>query len=270
MPILARQPHKSGVFVRPKWERHGGFSLVELLVVVGIVAVLVGLLLPSIQSARTAAERTQCTSNIRQLYAAMVMYVEANKGYLPRPCGNVEQTPEDWLYWQDNRAADQPFSASPVVRYLGSASAAKKILVCPADDPEFRVKLNNNPMVGGGPYPFSYSMNARFGLKTPSSLTGNAQKLSQVRNAAEVVMLVDESAETIDDGFAILVPLSIGDNLIASRHDRRLVRPASDDAPGVMFPSLRGIVSMADGSVHFSPRADVHKLSALEPNTLGK
>jgi prepilin-type N-terminal cleavage/methylation domain-containing protein len=61
-----------------------GFTLVELLVVIGIVAALVGMLLPAIQSAREAARRTQCANHLRQLGLATCQYASA-LGHLPPP-----------------------------------------------------------------------------------------------------------------------------------------------------------------------------------------
>jgi prepilin-type N-terminal cleavage/methylation domain-containing protein/prepilin-type processing-associated H-X9-DG protein len=62
----------------------GGFTLVELLVVIGIIAILVGVLLPALAKARAAAQETQCMSNLRQWGFGFQIYCDANKGLLPQ------------------------------------------------------------------------------------------------------------------------------------------------------------------------------------------
>jgi prepilin-type N-terminal cleavage/methylation domain-containing protein len=97
--------------------RRHGFSLVELLVVVGIIAMLIALLLPTIRRAREQAQRTKCAVQMRQLTAAVVAYGIENRGRLPSGERNGGPTQGEHCIWISTATYDA------ISRYLQAGPA---------------------------------------------------------------------------------------------------------------------------------------------------
>ena len=79
--------------------RRRAFTLVELLVVIGIIAILIAILMPALSRARDQATRLQCMSNLRNIMQGITMYVSENKTHLPY-CnwGDMPSGHQGWLY----------------------------------------------------------------------------------------------------------------------------------------------------------------------------
>ena len=79
-----------------KRSQRTGFTLVELLVVIGIIALLISILLPSLNRARETANRVKCASNLRQIGTAIQLYANENRGAFPRTAYSAGLTTATW------------------------------------------------------------------------------------------------------------------------------------------------------------------------------
>lgn len=148
--------------------RPAGFTLVELLVVVGIVSVLMGVLLPALGRARASAESLRCLSNLRQMAQAAFAYAAAHRGYFP---------PAQWggrawdFAWEDGRY---------VPGLLWGGKGAMAVQQCPGFDG--RSNAGNEPYTG-------YNYNTSFIGRGEGE--GPPVKLVRVRRPAETALFGD-------------------------------------------------------------------------------
>jgi prepilin-type N-terminal cleavage/methylation domain-containing protein/prepilin-type processing-associated H-X9-DG protein len=82
-----------------------GFTLVELAVVVGIMALLVAMLLPALMRAKENGRTVVCRGNMRQIMLGMFMYADDNEDYFPWPGGVEANRPASWVVSEKPRAA---------------------------------------------------------------------------------------------------------------------------------------------------------------------
>ena len=133
------------------------FTLVELLVVIGIIAVLIGILLPTLSRARESAKRTECLSNMRSIYQLLKIYEVQYKGASPLGYGGLELQAS---YFLSRGNSANPTVPGTTVRHVGIglvmlANLAKedrtvgRMWYCPS----FQGDINHDYNVPTNPWP---------------------------------------------------------------------------------------------------------------------
>jgi prepilin-type N-terminal cleavage/methylation domain-containing protein len=157
------------------------FTLVELLVVIGIIALLISILLPVLGRARDAANKTACASNLQQIMRATLMYTNEYKGYMPFPNSDAHPYPgPGWLY--DHTKAPPTKQEQVEDGVLWKYLNTHKVYHCPGESEPYHPGKAHNLT--------SYLMNWAVGsfghdrvMQTTAKPTKPALKVTMIRGA---------------------------------------------------------------------------------------
>ncbi len=184
--------------------RGRGFTLIELLVVIAIIAILAAILFPVFASARAAARKTACLSNMRQIGVAIEMYANDHDQAYPQS-KRTEAQPQ--IADASGGAEDPDYGTifAMILPYTGHAGPStedqlfrQKLFACPADpapyDPLCPTKYNP-----GGPAVISYLVNAYFvwglteaGVRQPSQTIYIAERRSEAATSPAAEPFCDD------------------------------------------------------------------------------
>lgn len=200
-PFTRTEQYRS---ILPAQVRRCGFTLVELLAVIGIVCVLLALGIPAISSVRKTQKSQECFSNLRQLFMAISLNAADNSGIyiLGYEYGAN-------MMWYESK--------SPLASYLGGPTKIQWLSVCPLSrkNPSQLRDTYGNPVRNDYGYPYVVNYNVLSNLPTDLRV-----RVVQVRAPAQTVMLAD-SIQGTGWGQGFSDPTYTSWSRIAEPHARR-------------------------------------------------
>lgn len=241
--------------------RGRGFTLVELLVAIGIIAILISILLPAVMSARAAARTLTCGSNIRQIVAAFHIYATANNGYFPPNYSIPSIPPKPPKCWYDYDRIGRILTPS-------QSEALGPVVTCPEDPDAIRSysmnvwassKMDDNVLKSGSGTPWKSNSKgaSRLILVTERWSSTGGTLIGGYTTPATFTNNIDTPGHRFGGGIGLVSPVQVSRwgyvicELAYARH-----RPRK--GPGTKTEPVGRIqIGYADGHVALRSNADL-------------
>lgn len=193
-----------------------GFTLVELLVVISIIALLLAILMPSLNAARASAKKTVCQSNVKQLLLGLTLYDQEN-GRLPnafRAASNINDVPPDgwWYTFPDQPTKPRPAPGIGQIWFWQQiagkyVSAQWKVYRCPGTTAPAPADTGRKDAPYGGNYGCNENLMTRPTMPAYAGLPAAAGlptvKIMSIRNIGSIALLFDSGGECMKRWIAL-------------------------------------------------------------------